>query len=86
MIYRVVLMQTEEGVAVFCPMLPGCYGQGEKEADALDDFREAAALWLDSGGTPAADGGRAGEAELLRDALEEGLIATVHEVGLNVAA
>ena len=86
MVYRVVLVQTEEGVAAFCPALPGCYGQGDTEADTLDDFRDAAMLWLDSGGTPAADGGRAGEAELLREVAEEGLVATIREVGLTVAA
>ena len=77
---RAVLIETEEGVAVFCPARPGCASQGATEAEALDAIREAAALWLDAGGTPAPDGGRAAETDVLREAADDGLKATVREV------
>ena len=85
MTLRVVLIGTEESVAAFCPALPGCASQGTTERDALDAIREAAALWLDAGGTPAPDGGRGAEAEFLREAADDGLRAPVREVETAVA-
>ena len=85
MTYRVVLIESEEGFAVFWPALPGCVSQGATEAEALDAIRDAAALLLDCGGTLAPDGGRAAEAELLREAALDGLKATVREVETAVA-
>jgi predicted RNase H-like HicB family nuclease len=41
MTYRVVLQQSEEGYAVSCPGLPGCWSQGETEAEALENIRVA---------------------------------------------
>jgi predicted RNase H-like HicB family nuclease len=41
MTYRVVLQQSEEGYAVSCPGLPGCWSQGETEAEALENIRLA---------------------------------------------
>ena len=41
MTYRVVLQQSEEGYAVSCPGLPGCWSQGETEAEALENIRGA---------------------------------------------
>lgn len=41
MTYRVVLQQSEEGYAVSCPGLPGCWSQGETEAEALENIRIA---------------------------------------------
>ena len=86
MTYRVVLIESEEGFAVFCPALPGCASQGATEAEALDAIRDAAALLLDCGGTPAPDGGRAAEAELLREVADDGLTATVREVDTATVA
>ena len=80
MTYRVVLIETEEGIAVFCPALLGCVSQGATEAEALENIRDAVALMLDSDGTPAPDSGRAAEAELLREAANDGLKANVREV------
>ena len=80
MTLRAVLIETVEGVAVFSPALPGCVSQGATVAEALDAIRDAAALWLDAGGTPAPDGRRGAEAELLREAALDGFKATVHEV------
>ena len=41
MTYRVVLQHSEEGYAVSCPGLPGCWSQGETEAEALENIQLA---------------------------------------------
>jgi len=41
MTYRVVLQHSEEGYSVSCPGLPGCWSQGESEAEALENIRLA---------------------------------------------
>jgi predicted RNase H-like HicB family nuclease len=41
MFYRVMLKHTEEGYAVWCPMLPGCWSQGETEQKALENIKDA---------------------------------------------
>lgn len=45
--YRVVLIETDEGFAVSCPMLRGCHSQGATREEALANIREAIALWLE---------------------------------------
>ena len=44
-----VLVCPEEvgGYSVSVPALPGCYSQGETLAEALDNIRAAAELWLE---------------------------------------
>jgi predicted RNase H-like HicB family nuclease len=44
--YRVVLQQSEEGYAVSCPDLPGCWSQGATEEEALDNIRTAISEYL----------------------------------------
>lgn len=39
--YPVVLIPSEEGYAVGCPALPGCWSQGVTEKEALQNIREA---------------------------------------------
>jgi predicted RNase H-like HicB family nuclease len=39
--YPVVLIPSEEGYAVGCPALPGCWSQGATEDEALANIREA---------------------------------------------
>jgi predicted RNase H-like HicB family nuclease len=39
--YKVVLKKTDEGFAVSCPGLPGCWSQGQTESDALENIRHA---------------------------------------------
>jgi predicted RNase H-like HicB family nuclease len=46
MTYRVVLRSSEEGFAVSCPGLPGCWSQGETEAEALENIRDAISEYL----------------------------------------
>jgi predicted RNase H-like HicB family nuclease len=44
--YRVVLQESDEGFAVGCPELPGCWSQGSTEAEALDNIRSAVEEYL----------------------------------------
>jgi predicted RNase H-like HicB family nuclease len=39
--YPVVLIKSEEGYAIGCPALPGCWSQGATEDEALKNIREA---------------------------------------------
>lgn len=44
--YKVLLRKSEEGYSVSCPGLPGCWSQGETEAEALENIREAIQEYL----------------------------------------
>jgi predicted RNase H-like HicB family nuclease len=44
--YKVVLQQSEEGVAASVPGLPGCWSQGNSEAEALANIRSAIEEYL----------------------------------------
>ena len=46
--YRVVMIESEEGFAVSCPILRGCHSQGETKAEALENIRDAIREWLDA--------------------------------------
>jgi predicted RNase H-like HicB family nuclease len=46
MYYKVRLEKTEEGYAVWCPGLPGCWSQGETEDDALENIKDAIQTYL----------------------------------------
>jgi predicted RNase H-like HicB family nuclease len=46
--YKVELIKSEEGYAVSCPELPGCWSQGETEEQALTNIKEAIAEYLAS--------------------------------------
>ena len=39
--YRVTLVESEEGFAVWCDDLPGCNSQGETREEALANIKEA---------------------------------------------
>ena len=41
MFYKVVLEKTEEGYSISCPVLPGCWSQGETALEALENIRSA---------------------------------------------
>jgi predicted RNase H-like HicB family nuclease len=45
--YKVILERSEEGVAASVPGLPGCWSQGESEAEALDNIRSAITEYLE---------------------------------------
>ncbi len=44
--YTISLKRTDEGYAVWCPGLPGCWSQGVTEAEALDNIRDAIREYL----------------------------------------
>jgi predicted RNase H-like HicB family nuclease len=46
--YKVLLKKTDEGYAVWCPGLPGCWSQGETEEDALQNIRDAIQEYLEA--------------------------------------
>lgn len=44
--YRVRLQKTEEGYAIWCPALPGCWSQGATEEEALANIKDAIETYL----------------------------------------
>lgn len=44
--YTVRLERTDEGYAVWCPGLPGCWSQGATEEEALENIRDAITTYL----------------------------------------
>jgi len=44
--YRVKLEKTDEGYAVWCPGLPGCWSQGGTEKEALENIKDAIETYL----------------------------------------
>lgn len=44
--YTVKLERTEEGYAVWCLGLPGCWSQGATEEEALENIKDAIATYL----------------------------------------
>jgi len=45
--YKVALLKSDEGYAVWVPTLPGCCSQGETEAEALENIADAIKDWLE---------------------------------------
>ena len=45
--YRVVLIKSDQGYAIGCPALPGCWSQGRTREEARENIREAIRLWLE---------------------------------------
>ena len=45
--YQVALQESEEGVSVWVPGLPGCVSQGETEEEALASIAEAVREYLE---------------------------------------
>ncbi len=45
--YKVILIESEEGVAASCPQLRGCHSQGEAIDEALENIKDAIREWLD---------------------------------------
>jgi len=44
--YRVKLEKTDEGYAIWCPGLPGCWSQGTTEEEALENIKDAIETYL----------------------------------------
>jgi predicted RNase H-like HicB family nuclease len=43
----VVLIESEDGFAIGCPSLPGCWSQGRNREEALANIRDAIASWVE---------------------------------------
>lgn len=46
--YPIVLKRSEEGVAVSCPVLPGCWSQGATEEEAVKQIQIAIREYLEA--------------------------------------
>ncbi len=46
--YKVNLNKTDEGYAVWCSSLPGCWSQGQTEEEALENIKDAIVAYLDT--------------------------------------
>jgi predicted RNase H-like HicB family nuclease len=46
MFYKVVLQKSDEGYSVSCPVLPGCWSQGDTELEALQNIKDAIEEYL----------------------------------------
>lgn len=44
--YRVTLVESEEGFAIWCDDLPGCNSQGDTRAEALENIKDAISEYL----------------------------------------
>lgn len=45
--YTVVLHKSKYGYDVSCPALPGCHSQGDSKSEALENIKDAIAVYLD---------------------------------------
>ena len=46
--YKVYLEKIEEGYAIWCPGLPGCWSQGQTEEEALENIKDAIQSYLET--------------------------------------
>lgn len=46
--YKVRIEKTEEGYAVWCPGLLGCWSQGDTEEEALENIKDAIQMYLET--------------------------------------
>ena len=46
--YKVRLQSSEEGYAIWCPTLPGCWSQGETKEEALENIQDAIRAYLET--------------------------------------
>lgn len=44
--YKVILHRTDEGISVSVPGLPGCWSEGDTEAEALANIQDAIQEYL----------------------------------------
>ncbi len=53
-----------EGYAVYCPELPGCASAGDSEEEALENIKEAIALYLEPSSAKFRPNGKVFEVEV----------------------
>lgn len=46
--YQIKLQESEEGFAVWCPSLPGCWSQGQTREEALENIKDAIQEYLNT--------------------------------------
>jgi len=46
--YKITIVESEEGFAVWCEDLPGCVSQGQTHDEAVANIREAIREYLDA--------------------------------------
>ncbi|MDJ0597757.1 MAG: type II toxin-antitoxin system HicB family antitoxin [Crocosphaera sp.] len=46
--YKVRLQESEEGYAIWCPSLPGCWSQGETKEEAISNIKDAIKIYLET--------------------------------------
>jgi predicted RNase H-like HicB family nuclease len=46
--YKVHFKNTDEGYAIWCPGLPGCWSQGQTEEEALENIKDAIQAYLEA--------------------------------------
>ncbi len=80
--YEVVLLKTEEGYAVTCPALPGCWSQGTTRDDALVNIADAITLYLEC----TLEQTRERRDNLVREATEDGLQVELCDLPINQPA
>ncbi len=44
--YKIALQKTDDGFSAWVPGLPGCWSQGETEAEATENIRHAISEYL----------------------------------------
>ncbi len=44
--YKIALHRTDEGISVSVPALPGCWSEGDTEAEALENIQDAIREYL----------------------------------------
>ena len=74
--YEVVLYKTDEGYAITCPALPGCWSQGANRDDALENISDAIRMYLDY----LSDEAEALKERLIQEGKDEGLPVELHSV------
>ena len=77
--YEVVLFKSEEGYAVTCPALPGCWSQGATRDDALVNIGDAITLYLEF----TLEQTRERRDSLVSEATEEGLQVELCEISIS---
>ena len=77
--YEVVLFKTDEGYAVTCPALPGCWSQGTTRDDALENISDAIRLYLDY----LSEKAEAEKERLIQEGKDEGLPVELHKVNIK---
>ncbi len=44
--YKIALHRTDDGISVSVPALPGCWSEGDTEAEALENIQDAIREYL----------------------------------------